>query len=348
METFPFFFKLNDRLCLIVGGGEIARHKASMLLKANARIRLVAPNLHPSTGALVDADDRITLVEREFEPRDLDGVCLAVAATDSHETNQQVATAAQALNIWVNVVDMPQLGNLIFPSIVDRNPLVIAIGSGGRSPVLVRLLRARLETLIPATYGNLADLVGQLRSKAKEVFPNIDIRRRFWDNQLQGRAGGLALEGQIDEAKEIIESTLEQGVEEIDRGEVYLVGAGPGDPDLLTFKALRLMQQADVVMYDRLVSKPVLELVRREAERIYVGKDMNPYSITQENINEKLAEYAEKGVRVLRLKGGDPFIFGRGGEELSYLAKRSITFPGGSRDYCRIRVCRILQHSSHP
>ena len=330
METFPFFVKIDEKPCLVVGGGEIARHKATMLLKANAHIRLVAPQLHPSTRTLIDKEPRLSYVDREFHPSDLDDVGLVIAATDAREVNARVAELAKAKNVWVNAVDMPDLGNLIFPSIVDRSPMIIAVGSGGRSPVLVRLLRARLETLIPAAYGNLSQLVGELKDRAKQVFPAVDTRRRFWDFHLQGAAGTAALEGDIDHAKTLLEEGLEKGLEEHDEGfqggEVYLVGAGPSDPDLLTFKALRLMQQADVVMYDRLVSKPVLELVRREAERIYVGKERNPYSITQDNINEKLAEYAEKGLRVLRLKGGDPFIFGRGGEELEYLAERGIPF----------------------
>ena len=326
METFPFFVKIDDGTSLVVGGGEIARHKASMLLKANANIRMVAPDLHPSTKALIEGDDRITYLNREFDPADLDGVKLVIAATDSRDVNGRVADLAKAKNIWVNAVDMPELGNLIFPSIVDRSPMIVAVGSGGRSPVLVRLLRARLETLIPATYGNLSQLVGGLKQKVKQAFPDVNIRRRFWDLHLQGRAGTVALNGDIDQAKTLIEAAIDKGDAEFQGGEVYLVGGGPGDPDLLTFKALRLMQQADIVMYDRLVSKPILEMVRREAERIYVGKEMNPYSITQENINEKLAEYAEKGLRVLRLKGGDPFIFGRGGEELAYLAERGVPF----------------------
>ena len=326
METFPFFVKIDEGTCVVIGGGEIARHKASMLLKANASIRLIAPDLHPSTQTLIDNDDRITHIRRKFQPSDIEDAKLVIAATDSREINGQVADIAKQHNIWVNAVDMPELGNLIFPSIVDRSPMIIAIGSGGRSPVLVRLLRARIETMIPAAYGNLSALVGQMKERVKKIFPEVDIRRRFWDLHLQGAAGTAALDGDLDQAKDLLETALERGDANLQGGEVYLVGGGPGDPDLLTFKALRLMQQADVVMYDRLVSKPVLELVRREAERIYVGKELNPYSITQENINEKLAEYAERGLRVLRLKGGDPFIFGRGGEELEHLVERGIPF----------------------
>jgi len=329
MESFPLFFKLKDQPVLIVGGGEIAWHKANMLSRAQPELKVIAPELHHSTEKLI-REQNCQYEQREYQASDLDGVRLVVAATDNAELNGRIATDADARGILVNAVDMPDLGNVIFPSIVDRSPLVIAIGSGGRSPVLVRLLRARIETLIPAGYGKLSALVGTLRAKAKEVFPNMDIRRRFWDWHLQGHAGQLAMNGKVDEAETILHQALDNAQSAVDtafdKGEVYLVGAGPGDPDLLTFRALRLMQQCDVVLYDRLVSKDILELVRREAERIYVGKELNPYSITQENINQALVDQALKGRRVLRLKGGDPFIFGRGGEELEYLAEKDIPF----------------------
>ena len=329
MESFPLFFKLKDQPVLIIGGGEIAWHKANMLSRAQPKLKIVAPELHHSTEKLIQ-DLGCDFAQREYQPSDLNGIRLVVAATDDAELNGRIAEDADERGILVNAVDMPDLGNVIFPSIVDRSPLVIAIGSGGRSPVLVRLLRARIETLIPAGYGRLSALVGSLRGRAKKVFPNMDIRRRFWDWHLQGHAGQLAMTGKVDEAESLLNDALdcsESGSETgFETGEVYLVGGGPGDPDLLTFRALRLMQQCDVVLYDRLVSKEVLELVRREAERIYVGKEMNPYSITQENINQALVDQAQQGKRVLRLKGGDPFIFGRGGEELEYLAEKGIPF----------------------
>lgn len=333
MESFPLFFKLKEQPVLIIGGGEIAWHKANMLSRAEPKLKIIAPELHHSTAKLID-EQGFEYEQREYQPSDLDGVRLVVAATDDAELNGRIAADADSRGIIVNAVDMPDLGNVIFPSIVDRSPLVIAIGSGGRSPVLARLLRARIETLIPAGYGRLSALVGSLRAKAKEVFPNMDKRRRFWDWHLQGHAGQLAMRGKVEEAEEVLVKALENQKNrpesdtegDYETGEVYLVGGGPGDPDLLTFRALRLMQQCDVVLYDRLVSKEVLELVRREAERIYVGKELNPYSITQENINQALVDQALAGKRVLRLKGGDPFIFGRGGEELERLAEEGIPF----------------------
>lgn len=350
MDSFPLFFKLKDKPLLIVGGGDIAWHKANMLSRANPKIKVIAPEFHHSTKKLIE-DHGYEFEQREYQPSDLEGVHLVVAATDDAELNGRIASDANSRGILVNAVDMPDLGNVIFPSIVDRSPLVIAIGSGGRSPVLVRLLRARIETLIPAGYGKLSALVGTLRAKAKVSFPNMDIRRRFWDWHLQGHAGQLAMNGDVEEAEKLLNDALDNTDDSFDKGEVYLVGGGPGDPDLLTFRALRLMQQCDVVLYDRLVSKEVLELVRREAERIYVGKEMNPYSITQENINQALVDQALEGKRVLRLKGGDPFIFGRGGEELEYLVENGIPFqvvPGitaaaGASSYAGIP----LTHREH-
>ncbi len=333
VESFPLFLKLKDQPVLVVGGGELARHKANMLARAHPRLTIVAPQLHPSTQALV-RDLGAEYLSRKFQSGDLDSVRLVIAATDDPQLNREIAAEAEGRGILVNAVDMPEVGNIIFPSIVDRSPVVIAVGSGGHSPVLVRLLRARMETLIPAGYGRLSELVGSLRERVKEVFPNLDIRRRFWDRHLQGHIGQLAMSGQVAEAKtrlnralDAVEAGSSDGEDaRLEQGEIYLVGAGPGDPDLLTFRALRLMQQCDLVLYDRLVSKEVLELVRREAERIYVGKDRNPYSITQENINQVLVEQAQAGKRILRLKGGDPFIFGRGGEELEALAEQGVPF----------------------
>jgi len=325
MDSFPLFIKLKNQSVLIVGGGSIAWHKANMLSRAEPSIKIVAPELDFATQKLA-REKGYEHIAREYQASDLDGVRLVIAATDNAELNGRIASDADELGILVNAVDMPDLGNAIFPSIVDRSPMIIAVGSGGRSPVLVRLLRARLESLIPAGYGRLSSLVGSLREKARQVFPDMDVRRRFWDLHLQGHAGQMAMSGDLEGARNLLENELDKADPSLEIGEVYLVGGGPGDPDLLTFRALRLMQQCDVVLYDRLISKDVLELVRREAERIYVGKDMNPYSITQENINQALVDQARMGKRVLRLKGGDPFIFGRGGEELETLAEKGIPF----------------------
>lgn len=325
MNTLPLFHRMQGVPCLVVGGGDIAVHKARMLVRAGADLRMVATEFSPATNSFVE-EHGITRIQRPYQTSDLNGVRLVIAATDNERVNQQIAKDAQAKGLLTNVVDKPDLSNIIFPSILDRSPLVIAVGSDGSAPVLVRLLRARLETLIPATYGALAALVGRFRDRVRQTYPDMEKRRRFWDKHLQGRVAELVHSGQEAKATELLEDQLAGGAEAFSEGEVYLVGAGPGDPDLLTFRALRLMQQADVVLHDRLVSNAVLDLVRRESEKIYVGKDKNPYSITQENINEVMVDWAQQGKRVLRLKGGDPFIFGRGGEEMEHLARHGINF----------------------
>lgn len=325
MNTLPLFHRLQAERCLVVGGGDIAVHKARMLARAGAELRMVAVQFSPEAEAFI-TEQNISRTQRAYEVADLEYVRLVIAATDSEKVNAQIAEDARALGLLINVVDKPNLSNIIFPSILDRSPLTIAVGSDGSAPVLVRLLRARLETLIPASYGKLANLVGEFRDRVRAVYPDMEKRRRFWDKHLQGRVAELAYAGREEQAAQILKRCLSEDVEDFAEGEVYLVGAGPGDPDLLTFRALRLMQQADVVLYDRLVSEAVLDLVRRESEKIYVGKDKNPYSITQENINQVMVEWAAQGKRVLRLKGGDPFIFGRGGEEMEYLAQHGVSF----------------------
>lgn len=325
MNTLPLFHRLQAERCLVVGGGDIAVHKARMLARAGAELRMVAVQFSPEAEAFI-TEQNISRTQRAYEVADLEHVRLVIAATDSERVNAQIAEDARALGLLINVVDKPNLSNVIFPSILDRSPLTIAVGSDGSAPVLVRLLRARLETLIPASYGKLANLVSEFRDRVRAVYPDMEKRRRFWDKHLQGRVAELAFAGREEQAAQILKRCLFEDVEDFAEGEVYLVGAGPGDPDLLTFRALRLMQQADVVLYDRLVSEAVLDLVRRESEKIYVGKDKNPYSITQENINQVMVEWAAQGKRVLRLKGGDPFIFGRGGEEMEYLAQHGVSF----------------------
>jgi uroporphyrin-III C-methyltransferase / precorrin-2 dehydrogenase / sirohydrochlorin ferrochelatase len=239
--------------------------------------------------------------------------------------NRAVAAAAKSRRIPVNVVDQPALCSFIFPSIVERAPLIVAVSSGGASPVLARLLRARLETLIPAGYGRLAALAGAFRDQVKARFKPAE-RRRFWERMLQGPIAEMVLGGRDAEAREALQASLDDERLAFGGGEVSLVGAGPGDPDLLTFRALRLMQQADVVVYDRLVSKPVLDLARLDAERIYAGKERAMHALPQEDINRLLVRLAKEGKRVVRLKGGDPFIFGRGGEEIDTLAAEGIPF----------------------
>ncbi|MCL5668780.1 MAG: siroheme synthase CysG [Gammaproteobacteria bacterium] len=325
MDFLPVFLNIKGKPCLIAGGGEVAARKARLLLRAGARVSVVAPALDSSLQELA-TQGKITHHAREFSAHDLDGCALVIAATDDLNVNRHVAELATQKNIPANVVDNPALCTFIMPSIVDRSPVLIAVSSGGAAPVLTRLLRARLETLIPAAYGRLAALAAEFRAQVKQRIAKPDQRRRFWESVLQGPVAERMLSGQEQAARSALQTALESGIGADIKGEVYLVGAGPGDPDLLTFRALRLMQQADVVLYDRLIPEQILSLVRAEAERIYVGKKAMQHTVRQEKINELLVHYAKQGKRVLRLKGGDPFIFGRGGEEIDTLAEQGIPF----------------------
>ena len=326
MKYLPVFLKLEGRPCLVVGGGKVAARKVAMLLKAGARISLVAPALCDELEKLRESG-RILYTGREFRDDDIDGMVLVIAATDNEAVNRQVSVVADSHRIPVNVVDTPKLCSFIVPSLVDRSPVQVAVSTGGASPVLARLLRARLESFIPSAYGRLAVLVDEFRHKVKQRFNDSTQRRYFWENVLQGRVAELLFAGREREARAALEEAIADTDQTYDTtGEVYLVGAGPGDPDLITFRALRLMQQADVVVYDRLVSQPVLDMVRRDAELIYAGKERDKHTLSQESINELLVRLAREGNRVLRLKGGDPFIFGRGGEEIETLAEQGIPF----------------------
>ena len=326
MDFFPVFLDLENRDCLVVGGGKVAARKAALLLRAGARVQVVAPRLSEEFARLL-SDKRIDYSEREFTDADIDGKVLVIAATDRQEVNRHVSELAKRRNIPVNVVDQPELCSFIVPSIIDRSPVQVAVSTGGSSPVLARLLRARLESYVPAAYGRLARLVESFRERVKQRFGRVEQRRQFWENALQGEVAELLFAGRDDKAREQLERAL-AGSEDnpLPVGEVYLVGAGPGDPDLLTFRALRLLQMADVVVYDRLVAPPILDLARREAERIYVGKERDNHALSQENINQLLVRLAKEGKRVVRLKGGDPFIFGRGGEEIATLMENGVAF----------------------
>src|SRR5210317_1522855 len=272
------------------------------------------------------ADGKIEHISKTYSDSDLDNAVLVIGATDNLDVNRQIAQTAKAKGIPVNVVDNPDDGNFIMPSIIDRSPVVAAVSTGGASPVLARMIRTRLESLIPAGYGRLAELASKFRKRVKEAFDNSEDRRRFWDCIFQGGVAERVFSGHFDEAEHLLEQELEKASKLKGMGEVYLVGAGPGDPDLITFRAMRLMQQADVVVYDRLVSDPVLDMVRRDAEMIYAGKARDQHTLSQESINELLVRLAKEGKRVLRLKGGDPFNFGRGGEEIETLAEEGIPF----------------------
>ena len=326
MKYFPAFLNIKDQPCLVVGAGNIAARKIELLLKADAAVKVVARKYSPAVLEL-QSEAGIQCETREFQDTDLDKVNLVIAATDDNELNTRISTLARQKCIPVNVVDKKDLCTFITPSMIDRDPVQIAISTGGASPVLARSIRTKLESSIPSSYGELASLIDKQRENVKNVFPNVEERRRFWESILEGPVAEYAFSGRIDEAGNLLQQLITESSSNPDyRGEVNLVGAGPGDPDLLTFKALRLMQKCDVVVYDRLVSKPILELVRRDAEKIYAGKASSNHSLSQENINQLLVRLAREGKSVLRLKGGDPFIFGRGGEEISELIDENIDF----------------------
>ncbi len=325
MDFLPIFMNVKGENCLVIGGGKIASRKVFMLLRAGASVSVVSPELCQDL-TIRKNEGEITHIDRVFEDADLNGKKIIIAATNNEKVNSHVSQLAKAKGIPVNVVDAPDLCSFIVPSIIDRNPVQIAISTGGASPVLARLLRSRLETFIPAAYGRLATLVESYREKVKAKLSNTDEMRTFGEGILEGPVADNLIAGKDKLARELLETAVENAEAPAERGEVYLVGAGPGDPDLLTFRALRLMQQADVVVYDRLVSQGVLDLVRRDAEMIYAGKERNKHTLPQETINALLVRLAKEGKKVLRLKGGDPFIFGRGGEEIETLTDENISF----------------------
>ena len=327
MNFLPIFLDIKGKSCLVVGGNETAARKAALLMQAGAWVTAVSPDELAPGFAQLKEQDRLVHRKQTFAPELLDGMVLAIAADEDEALNRRVSEAAKARHLPVNVVDHPELCSFIMPSIIDRSPLVIAVSSGGSSPVLARLLRARLETMIPAAYGRLASLAERFRGAVKQRFSSSAQRRMFWEKALQGPVAEMVFAGQDKAADAALKKLLEsEKPEDMPRGEVYLVGGGPGNPDLLTFRALRLMQQADVVVYDHLVAPAVLDMARRDAERIYVGKETSNHTLPQEGINELLVRLAKEGKRVLRLKGGDPFIFGRGGEEIATLADNGIPF----------------------
>ncbi|WP_201586683.1 uroporphyrinogen-III C-methyltransferase [Psychrobacter sp. HII-4] len=384
MNTFPLFFKLENRKVLIVGGGDVALRKADLLSRAGAAITILAPDISTEIQALL-SDDKHELIYKNYNKSYMTGARVIIAATDDETLNHQIHADATALNIPVNVVDTPHLCDFIFPAIVDRNPIIIGISSNGKAPVLARLLRARLETLIPQGYGKLAKLAGEFRSEVKRKIPTLTGRRQFWERAFEGQVSQLMFAGNEREASAQLKADLDSTVAALENsanhsvdpdahnptnspatttsqhsqshsteslsvsapvaidkltttqhnninqaqaavGEVYIVGAGPGDPELLTFKALRLMQQADIVYYDALVSPQVLDLCRRDADKVFVGKKRSNHAVAQLGINELLINSAKQGRRVVRLKGGDPFIFGRGGEEIESLRAHEVPY----------------------
>ncbi|MGY4003643.1 siroheme synthase CysG [Aeromonas sanarellii] len=322
MDYLPMFARLEGRPVLLVGGGEVALRKARLLLAAGARLTLVSPAIDPDFHEFAG---RFTHLAVRFDPAHLAGQILVVAATDDLEVNALVYQSATERGLFVNLVDDPERSSFIFPSIIDRSPIVVAVSSGGKAPVLVRLLRERLESLLPRHLGGLAELSGRVRSRAKQVLASLSDRRRFWERAFASNTlAGLIEKADWQGAEQWLNEGLDKAQTEV--GEVVLVGAGPGDPGLLTLKALQQIQQAEVVLYDQLVSPEILDLVRRDATLVSVGKKAGAHSVPQEETNRLLVTFAKAGNRVVRLKGGDPFMFGRGGEELEVLAAEGIPF----------------------
>ena len=321
---FPIFADLQGRDVLLVGGGEVAKRKALALLEAGARLRLVAPVLHPELAALA-ASGAIEHLAGEFEACWLDGAWLAIAATNDTSVNRAVADAGEARRIWVNIVDDAAQSSFHMPARIDRGPLQIAISSGGHAPMLARALRERLEIQLDESWGGLALLFARFRQRIRRRFPNLARRRRFFAQAIDGEVAAQLRRGQAVAAERALLRLLAKKEAPMP-GSVVLVGAGPGDPGLLTLHGLRRLNEADVILHDRLVSEDVLALARRDAERIEVGKENGLQHTTQDGIHALMLEHARAGRRVVRLKGGDPFVFGRGGEELEFLRAHDIAY----------------------
>ena len=319
---------LQGQACLVVGAGPVALRKIRLMMSAGAKITLISPEICREIEE--EFLDKLEYHAREFADSDIHGYRLITAATNVPEVNQRVSELAQKHNVPVNVVDETALCSFITPSIIDRSPVLIAISTGGGAPVLARNLRTKLEALIPASYGKLAETMNRYRDKLKLAVPEERDRRIFWEKVVHGSIAEKFFSGSPSDGEKLLIQAIEQsdvnGNNDNKVGEVWLIGAGPGDPDLLTFRALRLMQQADVVLYDRLVSDEILNLTRRDADRIYVGKKRADHAVPQGEINQLLVDLALEGKTVVRLKGGDPFIFGRGGEEIELLAEYGVPF----------------------
>ena len=326
MQYVPFFLGLRGKPGLVVGGGEIATRKARRLIDGGMQLTVVAPQISAPMCAL-ESPPSCVLKKRTFVDDDIKNMLLVIAATNCREVNHRIAELAKAQGSWVNVADDADEGNLLFPSLVQRDPIQIAISAGGAAPSLARLLRSYLEGFIPRGYTDLADLLGRYRVRVKEKYQTVAHRRAFWDTVLRGRIADAVFAGRYREAEAGLLALLNDEPNRAAQvGEIYLVGAGPGDPDLLTIKALRLMQQADTVVYDRLVSTSIHQLLRPDIERIYAGKQASQHAMSQADINRLLVDLARQGKKVLRLKGGDPFVFGRGGEEIETLLEEGIPF----------------------
>ncbi len=328
MDQLAIVLNVTGKRAVIVGGGLIAARKAETLIKANMQIDVFADELGQD---LIEAQNKgaITHHSRAINAGDFKGAVIGIGASKDKSINLRFHKIAQQAGVPVNMVDDPENCDFIMPAIIDRSPILITISSGGASPIFTRTLKARFEAMVPASYGRLAEFAGSYRQIVKDKIADFTHRRRFWEDMIGGTIGEHVLVGKEDEATTLTKTLLEDYSirgQTPPAGEVYLIGAGPGDPDLLTFRALRLMQQCDVVLYDRLLGEGILNLVRKDAERIYVGKMDKDHALPQDDISQLLVKLAKEGKRVLRLKAGDPFTFGRGGEEIEALAIAEIPF----------------------
>ena len=345
--------ELSKQSVLLIGGGEVAERKLDLLLKAHAKVTIVSPEFTDYIEELIVNNKNITSILDDYKKEYMkNSFSFVIAATNNETLNENIAKQANTQGILVNVVDKPNICDFIFPSILERGPITVAVSTGGSSPVLARLLRTKLETMIPGAYGRLAKIISDNRIPVRKKLINSQSNRIFWEDMLNGKFVELVLSGQDDAAVKYLNQEIDKFDEQKKgEGEVYLVGAGPGDPDLLTFRALRLMQQADIALYDRLVHPSIIDLIRRDAQKIYVGKQRDNHVVRQEEINDLLVKYAKEGKRVLRLKGGDPFIFGRGGEEIDTLVDNNVSFqvvPGiTSASGCSAYSGIPLTHRDH-
>ena len=330
MNFFPLFHNTKQLKALLIGGGTVAKRRVKSLVDAGIACDLIATAVAKGVTELVEGAGGTVTIGAYTSDEAMLGYNLILALTDNRSVNHQVATDARAMGLLVNVADFPDDGNIIFGAIIDRAPLTIAINNGGASPVLSSILRQQLEQFVPKAYGQLARLVGAYRTRVKEALPSTTERSIFWHQVLQGPVAEAVFSGKHSEAERLLKTHLREADNGLDKvmsnGEVFLIGAGPGDPDLLTLRAFRLLQKADVVLYDALVSDGVMALVPESVERVYVGKRRANHSVPQTGINQLLVDYAKQGKRVARLKGGDPFIFGRGGEEIETLAEQHVPF----------------------
>ncbi len=327
MDYLPIFLDVRGRRILVDGGGTAAARRVQRALSAGARVLAFDPDPAEEMRDLIGAEN-LEFHDRLPVAGDLDGCAVVYGASEDETRNQNLYDWSRESGILCNIADVTDKCDFITPSIVDRSPIVVAISTAGTAPVIARILRSRIEASLPAAYGRLATFVGGFRDRIATAIADVRDRRHFWEQGIEGPVGDLFLAGDTEKATALMESDLaDHAAGKIhSTGEVYLVGAGPGDPDLLTFRALRLMQRADVVLYDRLIGKEILSFVRRDAERIYVGKLPQDHTLPQEDISQLMVRLAKDGNRVLRLKGGDPFIFGRGGEEIQVLADADIPF----------------------